>query len=70
MKDFSKMYDYFINSQKRSAHDVKKAQKFGKFGAYDEGLNDALNLVMRINDYIIKKRLEIEEERKHDTKRD
>lgn len=71
MNDFSKMYDYFTNLQKHSAQEVKRAQKFGKYGTYDEGFNDAMNLVvLRINDYIIKKRLEIEEERKHDTKRD
>ena len=71
MNDFSKMYDYFTNLQKRSAHDAKQAQKRGDWRGYDEGFNDAMNLVvLRINDYVIKKRLEIEEERRHDNKRD
>lgn len=71
MNDFSNMYDYFMSLQRRSAHDVRKAQKRGQFAQYDEGFNDAMNLVVtRINDYIIKKRLEIEEEKRHDTKRD
>ena len=71
MNDFSKMLDYFTKLQKKSARDTKNAQKRGVWCGYDEGFNDAMNLVvMRINDYIIKKRLEIEEERKHDIKRD